>query len=160
MRPLTVRRAGPFERSMFLATSVIGIIGVIVPVPISGSLGAALGDGSSAYFAMAMVAPGLAGFWFVRHSQRSRTPHQIEVECRLERWALAGIMVGWAGFAAAAIAVGWRAVAVTLLVLAVGVVAPLWRMREVHRDLKKLHAAISAGPRPADPPPIADTESE
>lgn len=150
-----MRRAGVFERSLFLATAVIGVIGVIVPVPISGSLGAALGDGSSAYFAATMVAPGFAGFWFVRHSQRARTPHQIEAECRLERWALAGIMVGWSGFAAAAIAVGWRAVAVTLLVAAVGVAAPLWRAWEIHRDLKKLRAAL-ADPRPADPPPIAE----
>src|SRR5574338_664634 len=136
---------------------MIGIIGVVVPVPISGSLGAALGSGATAYFAATMVAPGLAGWWFVRHAQKSRTPYQIEVECRLERWALLGIMTGWGGFAVAAIAVGWRAVAVTLLVLAVGAVAPLWRMWEIRRDLKKLRAEIRKGPRPADPPPIADT---
>lgn len=153
MQPLIVRRAGVFERSLFLATAIIGAIGLVVPFPISGSLEAAMKAGSTAYFAATMVAPGLAGFWFVRHSQRSRTPHQIEVECRLERWALAGLIVGWSGFAMAAIVVGWRAVAVTLLVSGVCVAAPLWRMWEIHRDLRKLRAAISAGPQPADPPP-------
>ena len=158
MRPLRVRRAGVFERSLFAATATIGIVGVIVPVPISGSLGAVLGAGATWYFAATMVAPGGLGFLAVRHSQRSRTPHQIEGECRMERWALAGIAVGWAGFAAAAIAVGWRAVAVTILILAVGVVAPLWRMWEIRRDLKKLHAAME-DPKPADPPPIAEGDA-
>lgn len=157
MEPLIVRRAGVFERTLFAATAIIGVIGVVVPVPISGALGNVLHTGAAAYFAATMVAPGAAGFWFVRHSQRSRTPHQIEVECRLERWALAGIIVGWGGFSAAAIAGGWRAVAVTILVLAVGVAAPVWRMLEIRRDLRKLKSAL-ADPRPADPPPIAEGE--
>ena len=158
MRPLRVRRAGVFERSMFAATALIGTVGVLVQMPISGSLEAALGEGATWYFAATMVAPGGIGFWAVRKSQRERTPHQIEVECRMEWWTLAGIAVGWAGFASAAIAVGWRAVAVTILILAVGVVAPLWRMWEIRRDLRKLHAAME-DPKPADPPPIAEGDA-
>ena len=155
VRPLTVRRAGAFEKSCLLATAAVGVVGAFSGVQISGSLGAVLGATSALYFGATMILPGTLGFWSVRHSQRIRTPRQIETECRAEAIALAGVGVGWLGFFAAAAAAGFKAIAVTILIGAVPV-ACAWRVVEIRRDLKKLHAALEAGPRLADPPPIAE----
>jgi hypothetical protein len=119
-------------------------------------LEAALGDvSSSVYFALTMIVPGALGFWVVRHSQRIRTPNQVDTECRSEALALIGVAVGWSGFFLAAIAAGPQAVAITVIIGAVPV-ACAWRVVEIRRDLRKLHAAMVAGPHPADPPPIAE----
>jgi len=138
-----------------LATASVGVIGAFSGVEISGSLGAALGGSTALYFASTMIVPGMLGFWVVRHSQRNRTPRQIEVECRAEAIALTGVAIGWLGFAVAAAVVGFRAVAVTIALGAV-TVACVWRMIEICCDLRKLHRAMRAGPLPADPPPVAE----
>lgn len=155
MRPLVVRRAGAVEKSLLLGTAAIGIAGAVSGVEISGTLGAALGGTAAVYFACTMIGPGSLGYWSVRHSLRTRTPKQIRRECKIESLALAAVALGWSGFAAAAIMVGYRAIAVTILILAVGVVGPIWRMVEIWRDLRKLHAAEQE-PRLANPPPMAE----
>lgn len=156
MKPLTVRRAGAFEKSLLLATAAIGVVGSVSGVEISGSLGAALGpSGAPLYFASTMIGPGTLGFWAVRHSLRLRTPQQIRRECRIESLALVAVALGWSGFAAAAILVGYRAIAITLLVGIVCVGGALWRMVEIWHDLRKL-AAAEHQPRLADPPPLAE----
>lgn len=158
MIPLVVRRAGVFERATMLATAAVGIAGVALPYPISGALERVLGEpAASFYFGSTMILPGLLGFWAVRHAQRVRTPVQIERECRAETLALAAIAVAWLGFTVVAVSAGWPAVAVSIWFASVSI-ACVWRIMEIRRDLRKLHAAMLAGPRLADPPPIAEDE--
>lgn len=152
MKPLIVGRAGAIEKCLLLATAAIGIVGALSTAPISGALDTVIGAGAPVYFATTMVLPGALGFWVVRHSRRDRIPSQIDAECRNEALALSGIMVGWSGFLLAAVLAGWQAVAIVILIGMVCVVGPVCRMFQIWRDLRKLHSAMRAGPKKADPP--------
>lgn len=157
MKPLVVRRAGEFERIVFILSAWVGTFAVVTPYEISRALEAAWPVGNSFLFGV-MALGGVGGFTAVRRAWKPTTPHQLRSELLAESYALAVVGLSWLGYSIAAFSLGITAIAAGSLSMGVPIACG-WRIITIIRDLRKMRRALDH-PCPAYPPPLGDPAGE
>lgn len=153
MQPLIVRRAGEFERIVFILSAWVGTFAVFTPYEISKALEAAWPVGNTYLFGV-MALGGVGGFLAVRRAWSPMTPDQIRSELVAEGYGLAIVGLSWLGYSIAAFSLGVTALAAGSLSMGIPIACG-WRIITIIRDLRRMRRALDH-PCPAYPPPLGD----
>jgi len=153
MQPLIVRRASEFEKVVFGLSAWVGSLAVTTSLEVSKALEQAWPTGNNYLFAV-MALGGIGGLAATWRSSRLRTIRQIRLEVRAETYALAIIGLAWFGYSVAAFSLGASSIAAGSLGMGIPL-GCLWRVWDIHRDMRKVTAALD-DPCPASPPPLGD----
>lgn len=159
-QPLVMRRAGEFERMMFVVSIVLGFIAVFTPLEVSSALEKTWPNGALFMFGT-MALGGIGGLWVTRGEfTKTRLDVGIEetrLECVAECYALAIVGLTWLGYSLTALVTsGGAAVAAGGITIAVPLAA-FWRIHTVLSDLRRVRKALE-NPQAVQFEALADPE--
>lgn len=161
MKPLLVRRAGDFEKTVFDLSMTVGVVGLYPQTDISAAVIAVLGSAGWWFWTLLIVA-GLGGRLVTWRSNRDRMIPDIVHECQAELIVLSILSATWLVYAAGNARLlddGVGATIPLLFSLSI-VVSSVRRGSRIVTDLRKLARAVRSRDMTTTAEVLADPDDE